>query len=170
MRRGRQAGASWPGACVQAVQAGARVGAWPWLGARPRVRAAHGENMGGGTTVHGPPRRDRGSIRRSAEATTRGGQAFGAHTCTMRERRPTLFSFHLPGFKNPKPQKLSTKLKFSKNKSCIGAIGLQLSQRATYVLTNGLSGNVSRSWQNSRPQVTVHSTFNLIFGQFALKI
>jgi hypothetical protein len=41
---------------------------------------------------------------------------------------------------------------------------------ATYVLINGLSGNVDRSWQNSRPQVTVHIAFNSIFGQFALKI
>jgi hypothetical protein len=37
-------------------------------------------------------------------------------------------------------------------------------------LSNGLFVNVSRSWQNSRPQVTVRNTFNSIFGQFALKI
>jgi hypothetical protein len=63
-----------------------------------------------------------------------------------------------------------TKLKFSENKSCRGALDLQLSQRATYVLINGLAGNVGRSWQNSRPQVTVHSAFKSMFGQFALKI
>jgi hypothetical protein len=65
---------------------------------------------------------------------------------------------------------MSTKSKISKYKSCRGAIDLQLSQRASYVLINGLSGNVGQSWQNSRPQVTIHSTFDLIFGQFALKI
>jgi hypothetical protein len=65
---------------------------------------------------------------------------------------------------------MSTKSKISKNKSCREAIDLQLSQRAIYVSINGLSGNVGRSWQNSRPQVTVHNTFDLIFGQFSLKI
>jgi hypothetical protein len=40
----------------------------------------------------------------------------------------------------------------------------------TWCLSNGLSGNVGWSWQNSWPQVTVHSVFNSIFGQFALKI
>jgi hypothetical protein len=122
------------------VQAGSHAGAWPWLGARPRVSTTHEENKGGGTTVHGPPRRDRGSVRRSAEVTTRGGQALGSHTCTTREWRPTLFSFHLPGFKNPKLQKVPTKLKFSKNRSCRETIDLQLSQRASYVLINGFVG------------------------------
>jgi hypothetical protein len=78
--------------------------------------------------------------------------------------------FHLRRFENAKLPKMATKLKISKNKSCRGAIDLQLSQRASYALINGLSGNVGRSWQNSRPQVTVQSTFNSVFGQFALKI
>jgi hypothetical protein len=65
---------------------------------------------------------------------------------------------------------MPTKLKFSEDKSCRGALDLQLSQRSTYVLINGLAGNVGRSWQNSRPQVTVHNAFNSMFGQFALKI
>jgi hypothetical protein len=73
-------------------------------------------------------------------------------------------------FEITKLQKVSTYSKISKNKSCRGAINLQLSQSASYVLINGLSGNVDRSWQNCQPQVTVHSTFNSIFGQFALKI
>jgi hypothetical protein len=73
-------------------------------------------------------------------------------------------------FKIAKLPQVSTKSKFSKNRCCIGAIGVYCSQRATYVLSNGLSGNVGQSWQNSRPQVTVHSTFNSIFGQFSLKI
>jgi hypothetical protein len=37
-------------------------------------------------------------------------------------------------------------------------------------LINGLSSNVDRSCSFSTAQVTVHSAFNLIFGQFALKI
>jgi hypothetical protein len=82
----------------------------------------------------------------------------------------TQINFAIQFFEITKLQKLSTNLKNSKNKSCRGAIDLQLSQRASYVLINGLSGNVGRSWQNSRPQVTVHSTFNSIFGQLALKI
>jgi hypothetical protein len=76
----------------------------------------------------------------------------------------------LKPLRNCKLQKVSTNLKISKNKSCRGAIDLQLSQRATYVLINGLSENVGRIWQKSQPQVTVHSTFNSIFGQFALKV
>jgi hypothetical protein len=60
-------------------------------------------------------------------------------------------------------------LKISKDKSCRGAIDLQFSQRATYVLINRLPGNVGRSWQKSRPQVTVRAFYS-IFGQFALKI
>jgi hypothetical protein len=47
---------------------------------------------------------------------------------------------------------------------------LQLSQRATYVLINGLPGNIGRSCSFSTARVTVHSAFNSIFGQFALKI
>jgi hypothetical protein len=65
---------------------------------------------------------------------------------------------------------MSTYLKISKNKSCRGAIDLQLSQGATYVLINGLPGNVGRSCSFSTARVTVHSAFNSIFGQFALKI
>jgi hypothetical protein len=86
------------------------------------------------------------------------------------QRRRRLKSISRFSFRNYKTPKVSTNLKISKNKSYRGAIDLQLSQRATYVLINGLSGNVGRSWQNSRPQVTVHSAFNSIFGQFALKI
>jgi hypothetical protein len=92
-------------------------------------------------------------------------------TCwALRRRRPSPVLFRLSLFEIAKLQKSSTNLKISKNKGCRGAIDLQLSQRATYVLINSLSGNVGRSWQNSRPQVTVHSALNLIFCQFALKI
>jgi hypothetical protein len=70
-------------------------------------------------------------------------------------RRPSLVLFRLSLFEIVKLQKLSTNLKISKNKSCRGAIDLQLSQRASYVLINGLSGNVGRSCSFSRAQVTV---------------
>jgi hypothetical protein len=65
---------------------------------------------------------------------------------------------------------MSTHLKLSKNKSCRGTIDLQLSQRATYVLINGLPGNVGRSCSFSTARVTVHSAVKPVFGQFALKI
>jgi hypothetical protein len=81
-----------------------------------------------------------------------------------------LFQFREPVFKITKLQKVSTNLKISENKSCRRAIDLQLSQRATYVLINRLSGSVSRSCRFSTARVTVHSAVNLIFGQFALKI
>jgi 5-methylcytosine-specific restriction endonuclease McrA len=53
-------------------------------------------------------------------------------------RRP--FLFRGPAFKITKLQKVSTKLKFSENKSCRGDIDLQLSQRASYVLINRFVG------------------------------
>jgi hypothetical protein len=65
---------------------------------------------------------------------------------------------------------VATKLKISKKQSCRGAIDLQLSQRATYVLINRLPGNVGQSCSFSTARVTVHNAFNSIFGQIALKI
>jgi hypothetical protein len=94
----------------------------------------------------------------------------GARALARRRRRPSEVLFRLSLFEIAKLQKSSTNLKISKKQSCRGAIDLQLSQKATYVLINRLPGNVGRSWQKSRPQVTVHSAFNSIFGQFALKI
>jgi hypothetical protein len=67
-------------------------------------------------------------------------------------------------------QKSSTNFKISQKQSCRGAIDLQLSQRATYVLINGLPGNADRSCRFSTARFTVHSAVNSIFGQFALKI
>jgi hypothetical protein len=78
--------------------------------------------------------------------------------------------FHLSVFANAKLEKVTINLKISKNKSCRGAIDLQLSQRATCVFINGLSGNVGRSCSFSTARVTVHSAVKPIFGQFALKI
>jgi hypothetical protein len=78
--------------------------------------------------------------------------------------------FHLALFEIAKLQKVPTKLKISKKQSCKRAIDLQLSQRATYVLINGLPGNVDRSCRFSTTRFTVHSAVKPIFGQFALKI
>jgi hypothetical protein len=83
-------------------------------------------------------------------------------------RLPLLF--HLSVFAKAKLEKVTTNLKISKYKSCRGAIDLQLSQRATYVLINRLPGNVGRSCSCSTARVNVHSAVNSIFGQFALKI
>jgi hypothetical protein len=81
-----------------------------------------------------------------------------------------LFLSGLAFFKIAKLTNFEYNSKISKHNSCRDPIGLHLLQRATWCLSNGLSGNVGRSWQNSRPQVTTHSAFNSIFGQFALKI
>jgi hypothetical protein len=67
----------------------------------------------------------------------------GDVTCETRARRrrrsvPNLIQVHM--FKNAKLQKVATKLKISKNRSCIGDIDLQLSQRASYVLINRFVG------------------------------
>jgi hypothetical protein len=119
--------------------------------------------------VRGPPRSCRGfrTPEGRADATwparpQRAHDVQGAATASA-----ALLLFHLSVFTNAKLEKVTTNLKISKNKSFRGAIDLQLSQRATYVLINRLPGNVGRSWQKSRPQV--HSAFNSIFGQFALK-
>jgi hypothetical protein len=61
------------------------------------------------------------------------------------------FSFRESIFKNSKLHKMPTKLEISKNKSCKGAIDLQLSQRATYVLINGLVAKTRRTFRNSQP-------------------
>jgi hypothetical protein len=53
----------------------------------------------------------------------------------LRRRRPSPVLFRLCLLEIAKLQKLSTNLKISKNKSCRGAIDLQLSRRATYVLS-----------------------------------
>jgi hypothetical protein len=95
----------------------------------------------------------------------------GQHRALEREYRARRqFSFRSAFFQIAKLQKVSTNLKISKNKSCRGALDLQLSQRATYVSIDGLSGNVGRSCSFSTDRVTVHSAFNSIFSQFALKI
>jgi hypothetical protein len=111
----------------------------------------------------------RPSVHRTRVWSPRGRDAADARAgAAALRRRP--FLFRGPALEITKLQKLSTNLKISKNKSCRGAIDLQLSQRASYVLINRLSGNVGRSCRLSMARVTVHSAVNLIFGQFALKI
>jgi hypothetical protein len=112
----------------------------------------------------------RSTVRRGIARTPRGRRGNGAALWSARRRRPAVFLFHLPVFEIAKLQKLSTKLKISQKQSCRGAVDLQLSQRATYVLINGLPGNVDRSCRFSTARFTVHSAVNSIFGQFALKI
>jgi hypothetical protein len=111
------------------------------------------------------------SVRRTPSQVPRGRRG---QTTRVRGRgvasAQRLFQFREPVFKITKLQKVSTNLKISKNKSCRGSIDLQLSQRDTYVLINGLSGNVGRSCSFSTARVTVHSVVNSIFGQSALKI
>jgi predicted ABC-type sugar transport system permease subunit len=81
-----------------------------------------------------------------------------------------LLVFHVHAFEQSKLQKVITKSKISENKSCRGAIDLQLSQRASYVLIDGFVEKSRRSCSFSTARVTVHSAVNPIFGQFALKI
>jgi hypothetical protein len=111
------------------------------------------------------------SVRRTPSQVPRGrhGQTARARRRGVTDAR-RLFQFREPVFKFSKLQKVSTNLKISKNKSCRGAIDLQLSQRETYVLINGFSGNVGQSCSFSTARITVHSAFNSNFGQFALKI
>jgi hypothetical protein len=92
-----------------------------------------------------PPRRMRGicTPESHAGATWMGGMAGtrARATCLARRRRRAhQVLFHGCTFENAKLTKVATKLTISKNKSCRGAIDLQLSQRATYVLINGFVG------------------------------
>jgi hypothetical protein len=65
---------------------------------------------------------------------------------------------------------MSTHLKSSKNKSCRGAIDLQLSQRATYVLLNRFWGKRVELQQNLGLEINVHNAFISSLRGFALKI
>jgi hypothetical protein len=159
---------AWPAgpACMRATHATAACdGTWPggpatgsqtraWARCSgPRVR----RSTHGGA---GPPRRLRGGRTPEAWATSRSG----ARVRASRHQFQLRFAF----FQIAKLQKVPTKLKISKKQSCRGAIDLQLSQRATYVLINGLPGNVGRSCSFSTARVTVHGAVKPIFGQFAL--
>jgi hypothetical protein len=134
-----------------------RPNAWPAHATEGRLRAVYGRKRGGGPTVErestaeasGRSYAEDRSVWRVAVLDT------GAHALAWRRHRPFQVLFRLSLFEIAKLQKSSTNSKISKNKSCRGAIDLQLSQRATYVLINGLSRNIGRSWKNSRPQLTV---------------
>jgi hypothetical protein len=111
------------------------------------------------------------TVRRNRACTARGRRdSEGPARARVQQCDDTSILFRDTDFKITKLPKVSTHLKFSKNKSCRGVIDLQLSQRATYVLINRLSGNVGRSCRFSTARVTVHSVVNSIFCQFALKI
>jgi hypothetical protein len=111
------------------------------------------------------------SVHRRLDTTTRGRRIWNARARTRARRRcPAQVLFRLGLFEIAKLQKSSTNSKISKKQSRRGAIDLQLSQRATYVLINRLPRNVGRSCSFSMARVTVHSAFNSIFGQFALEI
>jgi hypothetical protein len=66
-----------------------------------------------------------------------------------------LLVFHVHAFEYSKLQKVITKSKISKNKSCRRAIDLQLSQRASYVLIDGFVEN--------RDEVAVFPRLGLLF-------
>jgi hypothetical protein len=134
-------------------------------------RGAQAQGRGGGPTEVQVHRGDaEASVRRRNRRATRGRRGNGAALWSARRRRSAVFLFHLPVFEIAKLQKSSTKLKISQKQSCRGAVDLQLSRRATYVLINGLPRNAHRSCRFSTAQFTVHSAVNSIFGQFALKI
>jgi hypothetical protein len=164
-------------ACRTRSVAWPSAGAWPAGPAAGRKRAP-GRGIRSACGAEGPSRRRvhrdgvEASVCRKDARTPRDRRDRSART--TRGARPTasaaLLLFHLSVFTNAKLKKVTTNLKISKYKSCRGAIDLQLSQRATYVLINSLSGNVGRSCSFSTARVTVHSAFNLIFGQFALEI
>jgi hypothetical protein len=98
----RRGAASWT-----ARMSGART-AWlargPWPAPSAYLGAAHGRQMGGGPTVRGPPRRNRGSVRRSPACMARGRRnrrgALERETTTV---CPVFISF--TGFRNCVTQK-----------------------------------------------------------------
>jgi hypothetical protein len=147
-----------------------------WRVAPARLpRGGRGVRPGVGRRVHGPstsPQRRLQCVRtpechEGATWAAQPGPACATGAATLATMHDL---FCEPVFKNQKLPKTSTKSKISKNRSCRGAIDLQLSQRATYVFINGLSGNVGRSCRFSTARVTVHSAVKPIFVQFAHKI
>jgi hypothetical protein len=149
-----------------------RFDAWPAYATEGRLRAVYARKRGGGPTVERESTAEASgrsyvedcSVQRVAVPDT------GPHALARRRRRPSQVLFRLSLFEIAKLEKVTTNLKISKNKSCRGTIDLQLSQKASYVLINHLSGNVGRSCRFSMARFTVHSAFNSIFGQLALKI
>jgi hypothetical protein len=101
-----------------------------------------------GTLGQAEHSRGRGSTADSPRVRTPEGYAGDAcragdvacETRTRRRRRsaPNLIQVHL--FKYAKLQKVATKLKISKNRSCRGDLDLQLSQRVSYALINRFVG------------------------------
>jgi hypothetical protein len=105
---------------------------------RPYARCTKGNEMErrGRVWVHSG---DVGaSLRRNRACAARGRRCPGARTTlwSATQRRRRLNSV----FEITKLQKASTNFKISKNKSCRGALDLQLSQRVSYVLINRFVG------------------------------
>jgi hypothetical protein len=135
--------ASWPNTCVRPPgtrasgrlvldSAGRRVHAVHCEGTRHRAHDdALVHNDAYGISVH---RHNAGKPR------GRCGPDARATRWARRRRRPSQVLFRLSLFEIAKLQKVPTNLKISKNRSCRGAIDLQLSQRATYVLINRFVG------------------------------
>jgi hypothetical protein len=121
-----------------------RFDAWPAHATEGRLRAVYGGKRGGGPTVERESTAEASgrsyakdcSVRRVAVLDT------GARALARRRRRPSEVLFRLSLFEIAKLQKSSTNLKISKKQSCRGAIDLQLSQKATYVLINRLPGKL----------------------------
>jgi hypothetical protein len=140
--------------CVRARQAAAGVGSVHRGKARRRAHGlgvVHSDDFDVSVHRHNA-RKPRG--RRGLDAC--------ATRWARRRRRQSPVLFRLSLFEIAKLQKLSTNLKISKNKSCRGAINLQLSQSATYVLMFGLAGKTRRRYRISRPRNTVRRNFNSI--------
>jgi hypothetical protein len=121
----------------------ARVGVWP-LGpaAGPRRPLGAGHGVLSGWRVHGVERVHSddypASVHRHPHESARGWAVAGVRTRSG-AATPSSDSVSKPhaGFQNCiTPQKWQLSQKSPKNKSCRGAIDLQLSQRVTYVLIN----------------------------------
>jgi hypothetical protein len=134
-----------------------------WLG-----RGARATEGGGGTSVEARVHNDNftASVHQSKAGKPRGRCSPNAREtrCVRWQRRPSQVLFCLSLFEIVKLQKLSTNSKISKNKSCRGAKDLQLSQRATDVLTNRFVGESCWSCSFSTARITVHKGFKPVFG------
>jgi hypothetical protein len=170
----RRSTARWGKLAAACARTRAHASTWLCLRCvRPSRRGAQEEHrwrVHGGSWVHSGDSRDIRTLGQCAEATwpAQSRRARRARRGDDVARHKFISFKPLQNCKNPK---IVNKLEnLQKNKSCRGAIDLQLFQRVTYVLINGLFGNVGRSCRFSTARVTVHSAVNSIFGQFALKI
>jgi hypothetical protein len=94
----------------------------------------------------------------------------GRHRALEHEcgRKAPILLFRLALFKIAELKILEWNLKISKNKSCIGAIDLQLSQRACF--DQRIRGKNTLNFQEISARFTVRKNFNSNFSGFALQI